>query len=489
MASLSPCPMATASRQPIPPFSRSHSSPLLPDAPESSQNYKIAPFYPSASFEIVASKPTSPPPTSPSASMVPSYFRATAAHATVSVTSTSTNPPPPPLCTPTSPSQHAIPRACQQRPRHAHPRQHRQLPTSRLLQPGQIQLAQSHQRRLLCHLVQSNSFPGHQTSPKLAATAQGHIRQERQNLRWTQPRGTPFNENPTEPPRIQPHGSQVHKNSTKPSGIIKNSNKFQQPVTDRLRTNWVYQQAVKISGQIFSDQTGRFPVTSSRGNKYIMIVYNYDSNHILAEPLRSRSEHKLVRAYTKLRTTLSNRGIFPILQKLDNECPAGLKKFMLDKGVDYQLMPPHLHRTNAAEKAIRTWKDHFIAGLSSTDPAFPLHLWCRLIQQTTTTLNLLQPSRINPKLLAEAQLNGAFDCNHTPCRPPGTKVLLYKTPGVRRTWAPLKVARSYQSHRVYVTQTRTERIARTVEFFPHSCAMPKTSSADAVGRTSSLHSY
>jgi hypothetical protein len=40
---------------------------------------------------------------------------------------------------------------------------------------------------------------------------------------------------------------------------------------DRSRTNWVYQQAVEVSGQIFSDQTGRFPVTSSKGNQYIMV--------------------------------------------------------------------------------------------------------------------------------------------------------------------------------------------------------------------------
>ena len=144
--------------------------------------------------------------------------------------------------------------------------------------------------------------------------------------------------------------------------------------TERVRTHWVYQKAIEITGQIFSDQTGRFPVTSSRGNKYIMIVYDYDSNSILAEPLKSRSEHELVRAYTKLHTYLTDRGLRPVLQKLDNECPAGLKKYMHTQGVNYQLVPPHLHRTNAAEKAIGTWKDHFVSGLSSTNPLFPLHL-------------------------------------------------------------------------------------------------------------------
>jgi hypothetical protein len=301
--------------------------------------------------------------------------------------------------------------------------------------------------------------------PKSIATAKGHLRQERQNLRSTttpaRPK-TPITAADAEFDRTHQH-------------------------SDRSRTNWVYQQAVEISGQIFSDQTGRFPVTSSKGNRYIMVVYDYDSNNILAEPLKSRNEHELVRAYTKLHTHLTSCGLRPLLQKLDNECPAGLKKFMQAQGVDYQLVPPHVHRANAAEKAISTWKDHFVAGLSSTDPAFPLHLWCRLIQHATTTLNLLRPSRINPKLSAEAQLNGAFDYNRTPLAPPGTKVLVYENPGVRRTWAPHGVdgwylggaPEHYRCHRIYVPKTRAERIAKTVEFFPHQCAMPKTSSADA----------
>ena len=146
-----------------------------------------------------------------------------------------------------------------------------------------------------------------------------------------------------------------------------------------------------------------------------------------------------------------------------------------------------MHCTNAAEKTINIWKCHFIAGLSSVDPNFPMHLWCRLIEQATTTLNLLRPARINPRLSAYAQLNGAFDYNRTPLAPPGIKVLIHETPANRRTWDPHGVdgwyigaaPEHYRCHRVYVTTTRAERIAKTVEFFPHNCAMPKTSSADA----------
>jgi hypothetical protein len=167
-----------------------------------------------------------------------------------------------------------------------------------------------------------------------------------------------------------------------------------------------------------------------------MIFYDYDSSAILAEPLKSHSGSEPLRAFFKLHHHLTDRGLRPSLQILDNECPAQLKAFMLTAGTTYQLAPPNMHQTNAAKKAIDTWNYHFIAGLSSLDPSFPMHLWCRLISQATTTLNLLRPSRINPRLSAEAQLNGAFDCNRSLLAPPGTRVLVHETPANRRTWAP-----------------------------------------------------
>ena len=85
-----------------------------------------------------------------------------------------------------------------------------------------------------------------------------------------------------------------------------------------------------------------------------MVLYDYDSNAIIPEPLKSRSEHKLVRAYTTLHAKLTAHGLRPLFQTLDNDCPAGLKAFMRQEGVTFQLAPPHLHRTNAAERAIQT---------------------------------------------------------------------------------------------------------------------------------------
>jgi hypothetical protein len=146
--------------------------------------------------------------------------------------------------------------------------------------------------------------------------------------------------------------------------------------TPAVRTHCVFMKPVEITGLIFSDQTGRFPITSSRGNKDIMVVYDYDYNAILTEPLTSRTEMELLRAYTKLHTFLTEQGLKPVLQKLDNEAPGRLQTFMRQNDVSFQLVPPRQHRRNAAECAIATWKDHFVATLATTNPSFPLHLWC-----------------------------------------------------------------------------------------------------------------
>ena len=47
-----------------------------------------------------------------------------------------------------------------------------------------------------------------------------------------------------------------------------------------------FPQGHRVLQKIYIDQIGRFPVTSSRGYKYIMIAYDYDSNNILAETIK-----------------------------------------------------------------------------------------------------------------------------------------------------------------------------------------------------------
>jgi len=40
-------------------------------------------------------------------------------------------------------------------------------------------------------------------------------------------------------------------------------------------------------GKIFTNQTGCFIVPSSTGNNYLLVLYDYDSNCIHAQPMKS----------------------------------------------------------------------------------------------------------------------------------------------------------------------------------------------------------
>ena len=99
----------------------------------------------------------------------------------------------------------------------------------------------------------------------------------------------------------------------------------------------------------------------------------------------------------------------------------------------YELVPPHQHRRNAAERAIRTFKNHFLAGLATCDPDFPLREWDRLVVQAELTLNLLQNSRVNPLLSSWAYLFGNFNFNKSPLVPPGTKIVMHSKPSNKKS--------------------------------------------------------
>jgi hypothetical protein len=258
--------------------------------------------------------------------------------------------------------------------------------------------------------------------------------------------------------------------------------------TSHERTHLVCATIFQPTGKFYSDMTGKFVAPSSTGKNYILIVYDYDSNSIQAIAMQSRSKAEHLSALKTAYANLVQAGCRPRLHFMDNECSDLVKDFMRSKNIDFQLVPPDTHRRNAAERAIRTFKNHFIAGLCSTDPGFPIHLWDRLLPQATLSLNLLRGSRINPKLSAYSQLWGPYDFNRTPIAPPGCKVLIHEKPHNRGTWAPHAsegwylgpALEAYRCFTVYSTDTRHARTADTVQFLPHVVPVPVASATDLI---------
>jgi hypothetical protein len=138
----------------------------------------------------------------------------------------------------------------------------------------------------------------------------------------------------------------------------------------RLKTHCIYT-AILDAVQIYTDQTGYFPIISSRGNVSIMVLYEYDRNAIMAEPIKNNKAGELLRSFQVMEQKLAFRGLKPKLMMLDSEASPLLKDYLHDKNIKFQLLAPYCHRRNAAETAIHSFKD-LIAGLCSTDKAFPI---------------------------------------------------------------------------------------------------------------------
>jgi hypothetical protein len=106
-----------------------------------------------------------------------------------------------------------------------------------------------------------------------------------------------------------------------------------------IKTQYVYAETID-AGQIYTDQTGRFPVVSSKGNKYIMVLYDYDRNAILAKPIKNRTAPELLKAFQFMEQALVAKGLKPKLMKLDNEASKLLKDYLYQQEIIFQKMKP-----------------------------------------------------------------------------------------------------------------------------------------------------
>ena len=303
--------------------------------------------------------------------------------------------------------------------------------------------------------------------PISTATVQGHLHQQKQNLQSTK----------------------ISEPTNKDNDLtIEHQDAFPSAPQPNTKCNHVAYILINRNDMTtaYQDLTGRFPVKSSSGNEYILIGYHYDANCILGHPVKDRKGPTLAKAWRHLHNEFKRAGTEPDIWILDNEISQDLKNAFNEEETAFQLVPPHSHRRNLAERAIQTWKGHFKAGLASTDPNFPLSEWDRLIPQANITLNLLRTARTNPALSAYAYIYGNFNFAATPLAPPGTKVIVHINPEVRGTWelngdqgwyvGP--ALDHYRCVTCHFPRTRTTRICETVTFIPHDVPIPKVSLTD-----------
>ncbi len=251
------------------------------------------------------------------------------------------------------------------------------------------------------------------------------------------------------------------------------------PPEERL---WIRVDDVK-SGRMHADAAGALPMRARSGALYQIIFYNEDTNYIHVETTTSRGGTHLLSALQRAIIFFTKRGVNIKLIRMDNECAQLTKDWVADRHMSLELTPVAVHRTNKAERAIQTWKDHFISTLATTDPDCPLFLWEDFIDQTELTLNIMRASKTHPLLSAWEALCGKFDVMATPIAPLGMKVLVHNTPENRGSWevhgSPgFYIGRAlyhYRCHNVWMKDTRAIRVSNCLAWFPTLVKMPGSS--------------
>ena len=72
-------------------------------------------------------------------------------------------------------------------------------------------------------------------------------------------------------------------------------------------------------GSASMDLTGRFLYTSRRGNQYILVGYQYDTNYIATIPLKRRTAAVITNGWKHLNTTFAKADMQPHTYVMDNE--------------------------------------------------------------------------------------------------------------------------------------------------------------------------
>jgi hypothetical protein len=302
------------------------------------------------------------------------------------------------------------------------------------------------------------------------ATSKGRLKKPRAGIRSTTPNDK-SDDVPVEAQQIHPNAirttANIIPNDDDPAGV---TNVFCYAAL-----------ADKKKGTLYTDATGNLPVRSLDGNQAYLIAYANDLNYIFAIPVKDLTSASMIAAFESVFTQLKEKGYKPAFNVTDNQAASAIKEYLTKEECEWQFVEPHNHRVNAAERAIQTFKNHFISGLCSTDKDWPLKLWDQLTDQAVITINLLRTSRIDPTKSAYHQFHGhKYDWNRFPLAPPGTKAVVDESPDQRTSWGTRGVDAwycgpaldHYRNCRFYVPATRSYRTSGSFDLFPTHCLVP-----------------
>ena len=92
------------------------------------------------------------------------------------------------------------------------------------------------------------------------------------------------------------------------------------------------------------------------------MAYFYSINAILVQAMPNRTDASMVATFKDIIGHLKSCGHQPQMNVMDNECSKAVKQYITSEKINIQLVEPHDHCINTAERAIQTFKRIFITG-------------------------------------------------------------------------------------------------------------------------------
>ena len=138
----------------------------------------------------------------------------------------------------------------------------------------------------------------------------------------------------------------------------------------------MYSKVIGLKEKIYANQTGPFPFTSSKGNRYVMVAIHVDTSYIFVEPMKNRTSGHMIEMYQRIIERMTASGLGLKKHYLDNKASEDFKTAIEKNDCEFEKVAPGNHRCIIAERVIQTAKDHFISVLAGCDTSFPMHLCC-----------------------------------------------------------------------------------------------------------------
>jgi hypothetical protein len=117
--------------------------------------------------------------------------------------------------------------------------------------------------------------------------------------------------------------------------------------------------------------------------------------------------------------------------------------------------------------------------------------WHRLLPQIELTLNMLRPANVRQTISAHSYVHGIHDYNRMPLAPLGCETQCFVDPEQRTSfgshsldsWHIGSSADHYRAYKVFMRETRAERVTDTIVFKHKKITNPAVSAADVIAAT------